>query len=578
MKGYEETEVLTISSDDPTDEWILESGCTYHMSPRKDWFSDFKEAETGYVLLGNNESCKILGVGSIKLKMWDGSVKILSDVRYIPDLKRNLISLGTLDQKGLTYKAQGDILKVVKGSLAIMKSILKQGLYVLQGNTLSSKTHMATSNKNQTIFWHQRLGHMKLASSKQAEQSFHEKEQLPTKNNTSKNDEGGADHKLTEEFFDMSHTNNERSHHATDIMDENKDYLSDDTFSDKHQEDYLLARDRVRRKIRLPSRFASSEFTAFALNVVDLMDLKEPTTYKKTVKSKDKAKWLKAVKEEFSSLIKNNTWILIDKPKDKKVIGCKWVFKKNPQVPEVEGPRFKARLVAKGFSQIEGIDYHEVSSSVVKHSFIRILLAITAMQDLEFEQLDVKTDFLHGNLEEKILMAQPKGFEIDPQAGKFCLLQKSIYCLKQSPRQWYKRFDVFMLQHGYMRSKFDSCVYFRKLQNQYFIYLLIYVDYMIIACKDLSEIQKLKYQLNSEFEMKNLGATKQILGIEIRRDRKLRTLTLSQGRYIDKVLNLFKMAESKAVSKFYWCSFQANVSTAGSRGIRGHSYEEYTLF
>ena len=101
------------------------------------------------------------------------------------------------------------------------------------------------------------------------------------------------------------------------------------------------------------------------------------------------------MEEDIESLMKNQTWVLIDRPKGKKVMGCKWVFKKQPSIPGVEGSTFKARLVAKGFSQLEGVDYHEVFSPVVKHTFIRLILAITAIQNLELEQLDIKTTFLH---------------------------------------------------------------------------------------------------------------------------------------------------------------------------------------
>ncbi|GKG08380.1 transposable element, partial [Tanacetum coccineum] len=103
--------------------------------------------------------------------------------------------------------------------------------------------------------------------------------------------------------------------------------------------------------------------------------------------------------------------------------------------------RYKARLVAKGYSQKEGIDY---KSPVVRHTSIRVLLSLVAHHDLELEQLDVKTTFLHGDLEEEIYMSQPEGFAVQGKEDYVCKLQKSLYGLKQSPRQWYKRLDSFM--------------------------------------------------------------------------------------------------------------------------------------
>ncbi len=148
--------------------------------------------------------------------------------------------------------------------------------------------------------------------------------------------------------------------------------------------------------------------------------------------------------EEMHSLHKKRTWELVTLPKGKKAIGCKWVYAKKERFPGKNEVRYKARLVAKGYAQKEGIDYNEVFSPVVKHSSIQILLALVAQYDLELVQLDVKTAFLHGDLEEEIYMTQPDGFKVADKENWVCKLTKSLYGLKQSPRQWYKRFDQFM--------------------------------------------------------------------------------------------------------------------------------------
>ena len=208
---------------------------------------------------------------------------------------------------------------------------------------------------------------------------------------------------------------------------------------------------------------------------------------------------------------------------------------------------FKARLVAKGFSQILGIDYNDVFSPVVKHSSIRTFFGIVAMHDLELEQLDMKTAFLHGELEEEIYMDQPEGFIVPGKEDFVCKLKKSLYGLKQSPRKWYKRFDSFMISHGFERSQYDSCVYIKFVDGSP-IYLLLYVDDMLIAAKSKKEITTLKAHLSSEFEMKDLGAAKKILGMEITRNRDSRVLFLSQHNYIKKVLHRFNMHDAKSVS------------------------------
>ncbi|RVW33033.1 Retrovirus-related Pol polyprotein from transposon TNT 1-94 [Vitis vinifera] len=231
-----------------------------------------------------------------------------------------------------------------------------------------------------------------------------------------------------------------------------------------------------------------------------------------------------------------------------KPVDCKWLFKIKDGISEDEPPKYKSRLVAKGFSQKEGIDYNEVFSPVVKHKSIRVLLAMVSVFNLELDQLDVKTAFLHGNLEEEIYMRQPEGFVDSEKSDHVCFLKKSLYGLKQSPRQWYKRFDAFMVSHEFMRNQYDSCVYFKTLPDGSFIYLLLYVDDMLIAAKNRAEINKLKQLLSSEFEMKDLGAAKKILGMEIWRDRDAGLLYVSQQKYIEKLMQAFHMDHSKPVS------------------------------
>ena len=250
------------------------------------------------------------------------------------------------------------------------------------------------------------------------------------------------------------------------------------------------------------------------------------------------------MKEEMASLMKNQTWELVPLPKGAKPVDCRWLFRIKEGSSENEPPKYKSRLVAKGFSQKEGIDYNEVFSPVVKHKSIRVLLAMVSCYNLELEQLDVKTAFLHGYLEEEIYMKQPEGFVDSENPNHVCLLKKSLYGLKQSPRQWYKRFDSFVTSHGFIRNQFDNCVYSKKLLDGSLMYLLLYVDDMLIAAKNQAEINELKRLLGSEFEMKDLGAARKILGMEIRRDRDAGLLWVSQQKYVEKLLQTFSMHQS----------------------------------
>ncbi|GJR87473.1 retrovirus-related pol polyprotein from transposon TNT 1-94 [Tanacetum coccineum] len=177
---------------------------------------------------------------------------------------------------------------------------------------------------------------------------------------------------------------------------------------------------------------------------------------------------------------------------------------------------------------------------------IRLVLSIVAAENLHLEQLDVKTAFLHGDLDEDIYMTQPEGFQ---SAGKeenlVCKLKKSLYGLKQALKQWYLKFNSFMQRAGYKRCDMDHCCYLKKVGSSSII-LLLYVDHMLVAGSDMAEIKKLKRQLSKEFEMKDLGHAKQILGMSIIRDKTKGTLRLSQEKYIGKVLEKFNIKDAEA--------------------------------
>ena len=197
-----------------------------------------------------------------------------------------------------------------------------------------------------------------------------------------------------------------------------------------------LAYDRPKRSNfgKPPKRYGYEDMVAYALQVAEEVDPYEPSTYRDAVTCTESAQWLAAMGNEMESLQKNKTWDLVQQPTGRKIITCKWVFKKKEGMSPTEGIKYKARVVAKGFHQREGVDYNEIFSPVVRHTSIRVLLAMVAHQNLELEQLDVKTAFLHGELEEEIYMTQPDGFQVPGKEDYVCKLKKSLYGLKQSPR------------------------------------------------------------------------------------------------------------------------------------------------
>lgn len=219
-----------------------------------------------------------------------------------------------------------------------------------------------------------------------------------------------------------------------------------------------------------------------------------PSSYVESQAAPEKLKWNAAMRQEMKSLGDNKTWELVELPNGRKAIDCKWIYRMKDGPTDDAEKIFKARLVAKGFEQRKGIDYSEVFSPVAKYSTICLLCALVSLFGLILDQMDVVTAFLYGSLEEEIYMRQPEGFTRKGKERCVCRLLKSLYGLKQSPRQWNKRFDVFMHAQDFIRSSYDPCVYMKKVDNTAFgfIVLVLYVDDMLIAAKDKSEIVKLK--------------------------------------------------------------------------------------
>ncbi|KAJ4702606.1 Retrovirus-related Pol polyprotein from transposon TNT 1-94 [Melia azedarach] len=638
INSEEDIALVADEHTDHNDVWILDSGASYHICPRREWFTTYEQVDGGNISMANSSVCKAVGIGSIKIRTHDGKFCILNDVRHVPLMTKNLISLSMLDNKGFSFQGEGGVLHVCKGSNVVLKGVKRDTLYFLQGSMLSSSVAVASSEidkDNMTKLWHMRLGHMSargmqilskwdlLCGHKVKDLEFcehcifgklhrnkfpkaihrtkgtldyihsdcwgpsrveslgghryfvsmiddlsrmtwvfimkHKSEAFKNfkqwkalvENQTGKKikrlrtdnglefcwsefdefckNEGIARHhtvrdtpqqngvaermnqtllerarcmlsnaELTRRFWVEAvstacylinrgpHTginlktpfkvwsgkpadySNLRAfgctvyYHVNEgkleprakkgvfvgygdvvkgyriwspsekrvilsrnvVFDENSMFNptvksivvlengsvekqveqqvtldeSEPQHKDQHPQSesepsgsslpvasqHSLALNRSKRANYgiPPKRYGFEDMVAYALHVAEEVDTNsnEPSTYKEA------------------------------RPRDRKIVTCKWVYKKKEGETSVEGIKYKARVVARGFTQREGVDYNEIFSPVVRHTSIRVLLAIVAHQDLELEQLDVKTAFLHRELEEEIYMTQPDDF------------------------------------------------------------------------------------------------------------------------------------------------------------------------
>ena len=182
--------------------------------------------------------------------------------------------------------------------------------------------------------------------------------------------------------------------------------------------------------------------------------------------------------------------------------------------------------MAKGYTKKEGFDYEETFSLVVMIKSIRILLSIVAHMDYEIWQMDVKTAFLDGSLEETIYMVQPEGFVAKGQEKKVRKLQKSIYGLKQASRYWTIKFDQSVKSFGFVQSPDEPCVY-KKCSSNVVVFLVLYVDDILLIKNDVRILSSIKVWLSVQFDMKDLGEATHILGIKLLRDRQKKMLGLT---------------------------------------------------
>eukprot|EP00877_Chromochloris_zofingiensis_P013960 jgi/Chrzof1/8818/Cz03g25200.t1 len=285
----------------------------------------------------------------------------------------------------------------------------------------------------------------------------------------------------------------------------------------------------------------TSKRTATGL-LAQTSEIVEPATYDEALQSDCAEQWQQAMDSEYASLIANGTWTLEKPPTDIRPIPVKWVYKvKRDTSGNIE--RFKARLVAKGFWQQEGVDYDEVFAPVSKYATFRALMAKAAEEGMELHKLDVKTAFLQGNLEEDVWIQQPRGYE-EGSSELACHLHKPLYGLKQAPRAWHQRLQQELLAVGYTASAADPSLYWYCINGDY-VYLLVYVDDILIAAKQLESVKAVKQQLLGLFESRDLGEATSYLGMSIQRNRQTGTIKIGHRLMITELLEKYGAVDSK---------------------------------
>ncbi|PKU81996.1 Retrovirus-related Pol polyprotein from transposon TNT 1-94 [Dendrobium catenatum] len=266
-----------------------------------------------------------------------------------------------------------------------------------------------------------------------------------------------------------------------------------------------------------------------------------PSSYTEASKH---AEWRKAMADEFLALQIQGTWSLVPRPSNSSILGCKWTYRTKFHA-DGSLDKHKARLVALGNHQEFGLDYTETFSPVAKLPTIRILLAIALQNNWPVKQMDVSNAFLHGSLSETVYMSQPQGFEDTTNPDYVCLLNKAIYGLKQAPRLWYNTFTSFLVSIGFTHSKSDPSLLMLH-KDKITVYLLVYVDDILITGNNAGEINNVIKLLNDRFAMKPLSKATSFLGLQITKHNDV--YFISQAPYAQSILQIAQLTRCNPVS------------------------------
>lgn len=271
-------------------------------------------------------------------------------------------------------------------------------------------------------------------------------------------------------------------------------------------------------------------------------NIKVPQNYQEAMTSPQRIYWMEAMSEEMDSIDAHDTFEYLAKPDHAKIIPLIWVYAlKSDEFGDVV--RFKARLVAQGCKQRPGIDYFETYAPVSTHTTRRVLLNLAASEGWEVQQVDVKTAFLNGVLEEEVYVSQAPGFH-NGDKNKVCRLKKSLYGLKQAPRVWHQRLSEELGNSGFDACKSDPALFINRSDVDSPIYMLVYVDDLLIMGKNASKIDNVKSSLKETFSIHDLGEVRNFLGSEIKVNKEMHTLKMTNVKKIEDLAREYGVPET----------------------------------
>ncbi|GJX93737.1 putative ribonuclease H-like domain-containing protein [Tanacetum coccineum] len=265
---------------------------------------------------------------------------------------------------------------------------------------------------------------------------------------------------------------------------------------------------------------------------------------KKVIQALQDPSWIEAMQDELLQFKLQKVWTLVDLPNGKRPIGTKWVFrnKKDERGIVIKN---KARLVAQGYTQEEGIDYDEVFAPVARIEAIRLFLAYASFKDFVVYQMDVKSAFLYGKIEEEVYVCQPPGFEDPDFPDRVYKVEKALYGLHQAPRAWYETLSTYLLDNGFQRGKIDKTLFIRRDKGDILL-VQVYVDDIIFGSTKKSLCTEFEKMMHKKFQMSSMGELTFFLGLQVK--QKEDGIFISQDKYVTEILKKFGFTDVKTAS------------------------------
>jgi hypothetical protein len=279
------------------------------------------------------------------------------------------------------------------------------------------------------------------------------------------------------------------------------------------------------------------------------------------------------MQQEYSSLMDNGTWELVDLPPDRVAVNNMWIYKvKSGTQGDVS--RFKARFVAKGCCKSAGLDYTETFSPVIRMASLRLFLAIEAARGLELCQLDIYTSFLYVPIKEDVFIHQPLG--LSDGTSKVCHLKPCLYGLKQSPREFNMLMRALLVDNGWRQWISDPCIYIFRAGN-IFAMIAHYADDIPAACHDATWLTSFNARHGVRLKIKDLGDLSHLLCMHITRDRSARTISLDQSLYLRDILVKHGMTDCKPSSPSMDPCFMSGLAHMDSPPLSGGPKDVYPI-